>query len=119
MRLVYHLYSCDIRYTAIIGPGFRIVHPIAIVIGGKVRIGRGFSIRQCTTIGGNSGKTRDYYGRQISQPIIKDNVTVGCNAVLIGPIEISNDVIIGASSIINKDISSSGIYAGNPLTKLS
>ena len=79
MKLVYHFYSCDIRYTAKIGPGFKILHPIGIVICGKVKIGRDLSIRQNTIIGGNSGKVRRCYGSEISQPMIKDNVVIGCN----------------------------------------
>ena len=44
---------------------------------------------------------------------IGDRVSVGSNATIL-PVKICNDVVIGAGSVVTKDISKPGIYLGNP-----
>lgn len=114
MRLIYHLYHCDIRYTSQIGAGFTITHPIGVVIGGKVVAGVNFSIRQSTTIGGNSGKSELVKGNTITQPIIGDNVTLGCNCCLLGPIQVTDDCVLAAGAILVSNALTKGVYAGVP-----
>jgi len=51
--------------------------------------------------------------------VIGNNVLVGAN-VYIGPgIEICDNVLIGANSVVNKSIFEPGVYAGNPMVKVS
>ncbi|WP_394908228.1 acyltransferase [uncultured Helicobacter sp.] len=44
---------------------------------------------------------------------IGDNVSIGSNATIL-PVSICDNVIIGAGSVVTKDITTSGFYAGNP-----
>ena len=44
---------------------------------------------------------------------IGNRVSIGSNATLL-PVEICNDVVIGAGAIVTRNITKSGIYAGNP-----
>ena len=44
---------------------------------------------------------------------IGDNVSIGSNSTIL-PVNICNDVVIGAGSVVVKNIELSGIYAGNP-----
>ena len=44
---------------------------------------------------------------------IGNNVSIGSNATIL-PVEICDNVIIGAGSVVIKDITRPGIYAGNP-----
>lgn len=44
---------------------------------------------------------------------IGNRVSIGSNATIL-PIKICNDVVIGAGSVVTKDITVPGIYAGNP-----
>jgi acetyltransferase-like isoleucine patch superfamily enzyme len=48
---------------------------------------------------------------------IGDNVSIGSNATIL-PVNICDNVVIGAGSVVTKDIISSGIYAGNPAEKI-
>jgi acetyltransferase-like isoleucine patch superfamily enzyme len=48
---------------------------------------------------------------------IGNNVSIGTNATIL-PVTICNNVVIGAGSVVTKNISESGIYAGNPAKKL-
>ncbi len=47
------------------------------------------------------------------QTRIGDNVSIGSNATIL-PVVICDNVVIGAGSVVTKDVSMSGIYAGNP-----
>jgi acetyltransferase-like isoleucine patch superfamily enzyme len=47
------------------------------------------------------------------QTKIGRNVSIGSNATIL-PVAICDDVVIGAGSVVVKDIKKSGVYAGNP-----
>ena len=62
---------------------------------------------------GDSSKWRETF--------IGNNVSIGTNATVL-PVRICDDVVIGAGSVVTKDITEPGIYCGNParlLRKLS
>ena len=44
---------------------------------------------------------------------LEKKVYLGSNATIL-PVQICSDVVIGAGSVVTKDITESGIYAGNP-----
>lgn len=50
--------------------------------------------------------------------IIKDNVYIGNNALIMPGVTIENDVIVGAGSVVTKSIPSGWIVAGNPAKKV-
>jgi acetyltransferase-like isoleucine patch superfamily enzyme len=49
--------------------------------------------------------------------IVGDNVSIGSNATIL-PVDICNNVVIGAGSVVTKNIIEPGIYAGNPAKKI-
>jgi len=65
-------YAIDIDYRSHIGPGFRVVHGIGVVIGYDVCAGKNFTVYQGVTVGGNMGKVRiSESGKSFSQPYIE------------------------------------------------
>ncbi len=44
---------------------------------------------------------------------IGDNVSIGSNATIL-PVTVCNNVVIGAGSVVTKNINAPGVYAGNP-----
>jgi acetyltransferase-like isoleucine patch superfamily enzyme len=44
---------------------------------------------------------------------IGNHVSIGSNATIL-PVSICDEVVIGAGSVVTKDITKPGIYAGNP-----
>ena len=48
---------------------------------------------------------------------IGNRVSIGTNATVL-PVTICDDVVVGAGSVVTKDISEPGIYAGNPARKV-
>lgn len=48
---------------------------------------------------------------------VGDRVYVGSNATIL-PVSICDDVVVGAGSVVTKDITEPGTYAGNPARRL-
>lgn len=109
--LMHHLCHCWIGSTAEIGPGFLVGHVCGLVIADGTVIGKNCDVRQNVTLGGNYNKTDDQ-GRFF--PILGDNVSLGAGAVVIGPVKVGNNSIVGANSVVNRDVPENVIVAGNP-----
>jgi acetyltransferase-like isoleucine patch superfamily enzyme len=48
---------------------------------------------------------------------IGNRVSIGSNATLL-PVNICDDVVIGAGAVVTKDITEKGVYVGNPARKI-
>ena len=82
-------------------------HPYSTYINAK-EIGDNFSFRHCTTLGNKSDdKPNDI-------PTIGDNVTLGAHVIILGNVHVGNNVIVGAGSVVVKDIPDNCVVAGNP-----
>lgn len=49
---------------------------------------------------------------------VMDNVFIGSKTVILPNVRIGPNVIVGAGSIVVKDLDSGGVYAGNPAKKI-
>lgn len=82
-------------------------HPFGTVINAK-SIGENFIFRNGLTIG---NKNNDNSGL----PILGDNIEVGVNVVILGNVTIGDNSIIGAGTIVTKNIPNNSIVYGNPI----
>lgn len=55
---------------------------------------------------------RRHYSR--GKVIIKKNAYIGCNTVICKPVTIGENAIVGAGSIVTKNIPANEVWAGNP-----
>jgi len=97
-------YHISIGQTTIIGENITLPHQYNITIGDGVVVGSNCQIYHNVTIGQNNGK----------YPIIEDGVTIYTGAIIIGNIKIGSNAIIGAGSVVTKDVPSNYIAAGIP-----
>jgi len=115
IRILYKLtiewiLGTEIPDATIIGKSLMIHHGYGIVINPKAILSNNITLRHSTTIGHKIDKISGALGA----PIIHDNVDIGCNVVILGPIVIGKNTTIGAGSVIVKNIPENSIVVGNP-----
>lgn len=108
-------YGVYIGVNAKIGENVRFPHPVGIVIGDGVEIGGDCTIFQNVTVGG----ARIGDAQNCAYPKIGNNVVLFAGAVVVGAIEIGEQCVIGANSVVNRDFPSGSVIAGVPARKLN
>lgn len=88
----------------VFGPGLSISHYGTIIINRNAVIGANCRIHPGICVGGLNNKA----------PVIGDNVYIGPGAKIFGGINIGDNVVIGANSVVNKDVPREVTVAGNP-----
>ena len=121
-----NLYSCRIGDGVFIGPFVEIQRQTSI--GSRTKIQSHTFICEMVTIGNDcfighgvvfindpfSGGGPAQGNKLLWKPTqIGDNVSIGSNATIM-PISICSGAVVGAGSVVVKDITVPGIYAGNP-----
>src|SRR5712671_899043 len=125
-----NLYGCDIGDDCFIGPFTEIQRTVRIAartrvqshaficelvtIGEDCFIGHGVMFVNDTFSTGGPARGRKELWRKT---VIGNRVSIGSNATIM-PVKIVDDVVIGAGSVVTKDITTSGTYAGNPARRL-
>jgi len=121
-----NLYGCEIGENSFIGPFVEIQKNVSI--GKNCKIQSHAFICELVSIGDNcfishgakfvndkfvrgkpAGGDKDLWGATK----IGNNVSIGTNVTIL-PVNIADHVVIGAGAVVTKDITRSGIYAGNP-----
>jgi serine O-acetyltransferase len=99
----------EIHPGAKIGRGLFVDHGMGIVIGETAEIGENCVLYHRVTLGG----TGKHAGKR--HPTIGNNVLIGTNATLLGPITVGDNVKIGAETvIIMHDVPSNSTVVGAP-----
>lgn len=99
------LHSIEISPSAIIGKNFKLPHTVGTVIGGGVKIGDNVMVYQNVTL----GQKGDY-----NYPVIEDNVIIYPGSIVLGNIKVGEGSIIGANSVVLKDVPSHATVVGSP-----
>jgi len=103
--------GADIHPKAQIGPGFVLAHGTAVTIGADVRAGRNLRVNTGTQIG----------AMRLTEPLdpsrptfIGDDVFVGAHAMILQDCHIGDGAVIGANSVVTKDVPDLAVVSGNP-----
>lgn len=125
-----NLYGCTIGDDCFVGPFVEIQR--GVKIGARCKIQSHSFICELVTIGADcviahgvmfvndlfaSGGPARGDKSLWKDTIVGNNVSIGSNATLL-PVRICDNVVIGAGSVVTRDITTPGIYAGNPARKL-
>ena len=108
------LMCCDIyNYAQLKKQKTTFPHLVGIVISRAATIGNNCTIYQNVTIGSKNykegdGKTKSNY------PTIGDNSIIYAGAVIVGPVTIGKNCVIGANSVVTSDIPDNSIAVGAP-----
>jgi putative colanic acid biosynthesis acetyltransferase WcaB len=108
-------FGIELPWNTTVGRGLRLFHGQALVVNDQTIIGSGCTLRQGTTIGNKALPT----GGFTACPRIGDNVDIGANAIIIGPITIGDNSVIGAGAVVTKDVPEGVTVIGNPARVLS
>jgi acetyltransferase-like isoleucine patch superfamily enzyme len=126
-----NLYGCTLGDNVFVGPFVEIQRRVAI--GARTRVQSHAFICELVTIGEDcfishgamfindpfriGGPARGDQ-TQWKETTIGNRVSIGTNATIM-PVNICDDVVIGAGSVVTKDITEPGTYAGNPARLMS
>ena len=125
-----NLYGCTLGDGVFVGPFVEIQR--RVTIGARTRVQSHAFICELVTIGEDcfishgamfindpfriGGPARGDQ-TQWKETAIGNRVSIGTNATIM-PVSICDDVVIGAGSVVTKDITEPGTYAGNPARKM-
>jgi acetyltransferase-like isoleucine patch superfamily enzyme len=125
-----NLYDCSIGDNSFVGPFVEIQKNTIIgkntkiqshsficelvSIGDECFIGHGVMfINDLFSEGRPANGNKDFW----KNTKIGNNVAIGSNATIL-PVEICDNVVIGAGAVVTKNIVESGVYVGNPAKKI-
>ena len=98
----------DIHYMAQIGRGLLVLHPsLGIVVSAYAQCGRNLVLT-----GGNCIGVRKRLVR--GDLVLGDDVTLGANSVVLGPVRIGDRCIIGAGAVVVSDAPAGSVLVGVP-----
>lgn len=125
-----NIYECIIGDDCFVGPFVEIQK--RVTIGNRCRIQSHAFICELVTIGDDcfishgamfindlfaSGGPARGDQTKWKSTVIGNRVSIGTNATIL-PVTICDDVVIGAGSVVTRDIKEPGIYVGNPVRKI-
>jgi serine O-acetyltransferase len=117
-RLAQFLYSVDIDFKAILGPGITITHCFGLVIGSEVVIDGDCDLFHGVTLGSRGS---EWVGDMIQDghPHIEAGCILGAGAKVLGPVRIGRNSVIGANAVVTRDVGPNSIMAGIPAKRIS
>lgn len=112
---LYKLAKVKIGEGVYIGSGLKVSDPVKasyITIGNRVSIAD--NVYLINSSGPNKSKLKKVYPRKIGKINIEDDAWIGAKAIIFPGVRIGKMSIVGAGSVITKDVEDYVVVAGNP-----
>ncbi|WP_298488575.1 hypothetical protein [uncultured Maribacter sp.] len=97
-------YSIDFPLTVKVGYGLKINHGMALVVNSKSIIGDNVMLTHSVTLASEKNEA----------PTIGNKVRISPGVVIVGGVNVGNNVVIGANALVNKDIPDNSVAVGVP-----
>ena len=104
--LMKEMCSCERYLSNYIGKGLFVQHGLGTIIGSRNKIGEGFRIFQNCTIG--------HRDKNSNGNTIGNNVICYAGSKILGSNEIGDGVVVGANTVLTKNVPANMIVYGNP-----
>ena len=101
-----------------IGSNSEIFNYSELIIGNNVAIGTQFYVNTNNHSVHDQDKPLSYQGGVTDKIIIGDDVWIGARVIVLSGVKIENRVVIGAGSVVTKNLETRNIYAGTPARKI-
>ena len=91
-----------------------------VTIKSGVQVWDGITIEDDVFIGPNATFTNDLFPRsknpewKLAKTIIKKSASIGANATILAGVTIGENAMIGAGSVVTKDVPANTVWYGNP-----
>lgn len=121
-RLMLTIFGLDVTSHSIAVRRLSISHPNGVLLGGNgvVSAGRVAIMAGVKFVGRSPSNAGYVAAAQAGRTFVfGDNVVIGVNSVIVGPVDICDNVVIGTMSLVNRSISEPGTYVGIPVRKIS
>ena len=107
------LTGADIDCRATLDAGVLIPHTVGLVVGETTIIEGGVVLMPHVTLG---AREHDREGRR--HPWLKQGAYIGAGAVVIGPVTVGENAVVGANSVVTRDVESGSTVVGIPAKAL-
>ncbi len=114
-------WGIDLMSDSIRVRSLTISHPVGVLLGGNGIHSEGrVAIMAGVKFVGRKPSDPEYLRRHAERRVfvLGDNVVIGSNSVVVGPIDICDNVVIGSLSLVNRSITEPGLYVGCPVRKV-
>jgi acetyltransferase-like isoleucine patch superfamily enzyme len=121
-RVLLFFYGIDLLSSSIEVKALSISHPVGVLLGGNGIFSPGrVAVMAGVKFVARTPTDPEYLRRHEERRVFVfgDNVVIGANSVVVGPLEICDNVTVAAMSLVNRSISEPGIYAGAPVRKVA
>jgi serine acetyltransferase len=120
-RLLLLAYGIDLMSASVAVRQLSIAHPAGVLLGGNGIVSPGrVAIMAGVKFVGRSPNDAEYLRLHAERRVFDfgDNVVIGANSVVVGPVRICDNVVVGAMSLVNRSIDEPGVYVGVPVRRV-